>query len=332
MSSQPIWPLKISQPLISNDASCDPTGMIPFSYVTRSNDLRFHWLEFSQRPFRQPFFDLEVQFYWLTDRKVCETGSDTLIDLAKRIEPVPPKLFIFHMSRCGSTLMSKMAGMLPKNIVISEAEVLSGLLRHEHGHPGDGLPLFTSTIAAMGQRALGCEESLIIKFPSWATLALPIINKVYSHVPKIFLYREPTEVLVSNMKDPGQGWIWSPELVGNSLEHMSENSSALLNCAEALKLTCEAFINNYDENNCFIVNYNQLSDEVIAKVFQSSGLGFSSGELAEMFKARDSDSKRGGPFKPDSATKRQSATPAIQRVAEAVLANVYEQLEALRRF
>jgi hypothetical protein len=59
-------------------------------------------------------------------------------------------------------------------------------------------------LSTLGQPRRGSEEHLFIKFEAWHVLMLPIIRKAFPEVPWIFLYRDPVDVLVSQMEQPGQ--------------------------------------------------------------------------------------------------------------------------------
>src|SRR6266542_3419017 len=79
-----------------------------------------------------------------------------------------PSGFIFHMSRCGSTLISQMLAALPQNIVISEAGPIDSLLRtnfHDPSFADDRRPIwFAWVVSALGQRRSGQEQHFFIKF------------------------------------------------------------------------------------------------------------------------------------------------------------------------
>ena len=52
-----------------------------------------------------------------------------LEELNERSAGLAPSLFLFHVSRCGSTLISQMLAALPQNVVISEAGPMDAILR-----------------------------------------------------------------------------------------------------------------------------------------------------------------------------------------------------------
>ena len=54
---------------------------------------------------------------------------DVLLEWQEQSPGLPPSGFIFHMSRCGSTLAARMLAASPRNIVLSEADPIDYVLR-----------------------------------------------------------------------------------------------------------------------------------------------------------------------------------------------------------
>src|SRR4029077_6493953 len=118
-----------------------------------------------------------------------------------------PSGFIFHMSRCGSTLVSQMLAALPSNIVVSEASpidtvVQAGRWRRDLSEDRQARWL-PPIIGALGQKRTGSEQHYFIKLDCWHTLALPLFRRAFPAVPWVFLYRDPVEVLASQVSQPG---------------------------------------------------------------------------------------------------------------------------------
>ncbi len=55
-------------------------------------------------------------------------------------------------------------------------------------------------LSALGQRRNGDEKKFFVKFDSWHTINLPLIRRAFPDVPWIFLYRDPLEVMVSQLR------------------------------------------------------------------------------------------------------------------------------------
>ncbi|MBO9558807.1 MAG: hypothetical protein J7515_09500, partial [Caulobacter sp.] len=93
------------------------------------------WLHFSDISPNAPFFDDAVQ----------EAGFrpfNRLMRIATPLEAFPgdtrlraPTGLVFHMSRCGSTLVSQMLGAAPGHVSIAEASPFDAVLRHDFADP-----------------------------------------------------------------------------------------------------------------------------------------------------------------------------------------------------
>ena len=92
------------------------------------------WADLSQERFVEPFFDQAVA-RWASGpraRPLVRTGLEALVILYT--EPsLEPAGMIFHLSRCGSPLVSRLLGTLPGTVVIAEPSPLNALLGLDPG-------------------------------------------------------------------------------------------------------------------------------------------------------------------------------------------------------
>src|ERR1700729_4602893 len=87
------------------------------------------WADLSAERFDEPFFGQRVA-WWATGpgaRPLVRTGLDAFLALDS--EPsLDPAGMIFPLSRCGSTLVSRLLGALPGVVVVAEPSPLNALL------------------------------------------------------------------------------------------------------------------------------------------------------------------------------------------------------------
>ena len=119
-----------------------------------------------------------------------ETSIDELGRSAARHPGLPPAGFIFHLSRCGSTLVSQMLAALPQHLVVSEAAPIDTVLQSAQPE------WLQWIVGALGQPRNDGQRRMFVKFDAWATRHLSVIRQAFPTVPWIFLYRDPVEVLV----------------------------------------------------------------------------------------------------------------------------------------
>jgi hypothetical protein len=266
--------------------------------------------------------------------------SQTPIEVLKEWQQLQPGLsptgFIFHMSRCGSTLVSQMLTAVPTNVVISEARPIDGTLRAQNAATENAdeqrINWLRWMVSALGQRRLGGEDNFFIKFDAWNMLDLPLICRAFPQVPWIFLYRDPVEVLVSHMNQRGPHMI--PGVLAPGLFGMDQEAAFSLRpedyCAKVLASICSAALQHRREGGC-LVNYRQLPDVVTQSLLSYFGLHYSEEEIATVRTASKHDSKNfAANFQDDSQQKREKASEAIRDAADKWLYPIYEELEAAR--
>lgn len=316
-----------------------PDGWLPIRASWQGAELYVHWAYFGERPLRDPFFEGDVRtclFAPFNRLFRYVTPIETLAAWLKTRPHLEPSGFIFHMSRCGSTLVSQMLAALPSNIVVSEASpidtvVQAGRWRPDLGEDRQALWLH-SIIGALGQKRSGNEQHYFVKLDCWHTLALPLFRRAFPAVPWVFLYRDPIEVLVSQLRMPGTQMIpggVGPNLYG--IERSYGPGSAEDYYAQVLAKVTEPAVASYSAGGGLLVNYRQLPDALFTAILPHFGVPSGEADRAAMTQAARYDAKSPGfEFAPDSGAKQRVATPVARAAAERWLGDLYRRLEALR--
>jgi hypothetical protein len=248
-----------------------------------------------------------------------------------------PSGFIFHMSRCGSTLVSRMLAELPENVVISEAGPLDRLARAVSIPEALRMEWLRWMVSALGQKRSGRETGYFVKFDSPTVLALPLIRRAFPSVPWIFLYRNPEEVLVSHLRQPAPAmsvgvvtdlsldvsWIDAPikEVVSMAPAEYA---------ARAIGRICECAVRGRDERG-MLVNYAQLPEAAWGSIARWFGVGFSADEVARMQQVALLDVKRPRRrFEADGESKRLEVSDAARAAAARWIFPHFDELERIR--
>ena len=116
--------------LRTNAAQLD--GWVPIQIKWQQPRALVEWCYAGARPLTEPFFDQTIQTLMQQPFNLLFRHQTSIETLAERYEIKPglkPTGFIFHMSRCGSTLVSQMLAALPRTIVVSEASPVDAILR-----------------------------------------------------------------------------------------------------------------------------------------------------------------------------------------------------------
>src|SRR5271168_192785 len=125
-----------------------------------------YWADLSAERFVEPFFD-QTLVRWASGpcaRPVAQTGLEALVALDG--EPsLEPAGMICHLSRCGSTVVSRLLGTLPGVVVLAEPAPLNALLGLNADRI-DGAALVEAVrllVRALGRCRHGDEQRLVLK-------------------------------------------------------------------------------------------------------------------------------------------------------------------------
>ncbi|HEX8072288.1 MAG TPA: hypothetical protein VF546_20250 [Pyrinomonadaceae bacterium] len=255
-----------------------------------------------------------------------------------------PAGFIFHLSRCGSTVVSRMLAALPRHVVVSEPSVLDGVLRAPFKHPHvtlhDLAAWLRALVGALGRPRSADEQRFFVKFDGWQAVCLPFVRRVFPEVPCLFVYREPVEVMASQLRSPAR-WVTPgflpPHLLG--LDFYEQYTLAPADyCARVLAVICRAALaetearpDGSDAALFRLVNHRQLPAVVTDELLHFFRLTTTDAERDAMrattkFHAKEPARR----YTDDSAAKRRAAGEDVQQAAARWINPLYEQLEARR--
>jgi hypothetical protein len=207
-----------------------------------------------------------------------------------------PAGFIFHMSRCGSTLISQTLGALSSTIVLSEPQPLDAILRLRAATPTVSeetlVGWLRAMISALGQPR-DAEQRFFVKFNAWHVRELPLIARAFPGVPWIFIFREPRDVVRSQQRSPGAEFIagsMNPALLGldaGDLHALSPDEYGI----RALAGFCEAALRGEDIGCGAFVDYAELPGATLSAVPAFFGISPTPVETARMRDATQRDAK-----------------------------------------
>jgi hypothetical protein len=226
--------------------------------------------------------------------------------------------FIFHISRCGSTLAAQMLAQNNRFFVLSEPMMINAIL-------DPALPLteidrgklLTATIAALVSCAPVSCEYTFIKFRSWNSLFLHYILKEFPTVKWIFIHRYGLEVLSSVLEKP-PGWLRSKVSYANYLAPFLQSTAQEIKemqkdefIARILGAFCRIAQEAQSENGLY-VDYVHLKHHFFDTIMNHWGIELSEAEKMTMMAVSNlysKDAKKQQSFVSDSAEKKLKASP-----------------------
>ena len=179
-----------------------------------SDSPQVDWAHFGELRLVDPFFEQSIGAALRPPATLLFRHRCTLDRLEAEFGAIAPQLppagFVFHLSRCGSTLLAQVLAASPRHRVLSEAPPIDQLLAHD---AAAGLPRprriarLRALINAFARRRFPEERRLFIKWDVWHTLHLDIIQEAFPDTPWIYLHRDPVEILVSQRRQRGNQFL-----------------------------------------------------------------------------------------------------------------------------
>ena len=278
-------------------------GWIPVSVQNTPDGLSFTWIFIGVNRYAEPFFHdtLSVARHFKENKtypgRVTTLGQ--LLDFAERTNHVAPTAFIFHVSRCGSTLMSQALAAGEENIVLSEVPLLDALLRlpfQEESVTSDELDqALMAVIHILARKRNPKEKSLFIKTDCWHVFFYEKLRSLFPQTPFIFLYRRPDQVIRSHQKQRGLQSI--PTTLEAGVTGIPHDPSGLADLdgylIKLLEQIFNAFINIQSHDlNTFLINYDEGTAALLDIVEKATGIRFGDDIRATMESRSRFHSKR----------------------------------------
>ena len=175
------------------------------------------------------------------------------------------------------------------------------------------------------------QARLFIKLDCWHTLALPLFQRAFPTTPWVFMYRDPVEVMVSQMRQRGSQMV--PQFVPPSLYGIALKSGVPDEdyCARVLASVCEGALRGHADPPGLMVNYQEMPGALISRILPHFGVAPDEAEQEAMTGAARFDATSTGfEFKPDADEKQRAAGDKVRLAAAAHLNEIYARLEAVR--
>jgi gluconate kinase len=318
-------------------------GWIPCRVHIKEGTPRVDWCHLGGQRFTDPFFDQTLERrlrhpFALLFRH--ETSMEELVERHAARPGLPVRGLVFHMSRCGSTLVAQLLAALPRHIVLSEPGPVDTVLRSHLSVPGvtdaQRVEWLRAVVGALGQRRHPEEQAVFLKLDAWHVLELPLLQRAFPGVPWMFLYRDPVEVMASHQNHRGAHMmpgVLEPAVLGleaGALRDMTLEEYG----ARVLARICEAGLRGYRERQgpARLMDYRQLQTDSMALLTDLFGLEVTGEDTARLREAAERDAKNPVvPFADDTEDKARRVSELSREMAERWIRPIHDALEAERR-
>lgn len=187
-------------------------GWLPVKIITGEEELLCQWMYTGDQPFNEPFFsDTLLRCKQLPENKhgfKVVSSIQMLQEWMPITKTLQPTVFIFHVSRCGSTTLTQLLDLDPANRTLSEVPIFDEILRLPYTHPQSGHAdaiekYFRAALTWYSQPHHENENRLYIKTDSWHLHFYTLLRTWYPDIPFLVITRTPGEVLQSQNRQRG---------------------------------------------------------------------------------------------------------------------------------
>lgn len=310
----------------------------PFSLRWERSGPVIDWRRMGGRRFVEPFFDQSIDKHRKEMRGAnLTTPAEALLELKATLQERPPTGFIFHASRCGSTLVAQMLASLARNIMLSEPAILDSVL---HPKPcgnsaadANQAQFFQAVVGALSRPRRPEEQQCFVKFSSRAIAKMPLIRRAFPDVPWIFLYREPLEILGAYLRFSGDrlppGIADADLIEGDPAEFADMRPEEFW--ARVLAARFSDALKFYQPDKALLMNYAQLPEAVCGEMLRFFAVTYSPEEVAQMRGAAIFSAKAPSrEFLNDSDQKRRTVPESARALVDSLVMPHYRNLESIR--
>lgn len=294
------------------------------------------WGDLGSLRFAEPFFDQTVE-RWAggpAPRLVrTDLAALSALDEAASLDPAA---LIFHMSRCGSTLVSRLLARIPGVLVVAEPKPVNTLMLAGPEALGEDetARLLRLLVRALGRRRFGDERHYVLKLSSWNIARLDLFRRAFPEAKLVWVQRRPVEVMASLAADP-PAWLELRRAPGAAQRLFAIPPAALAEldasgfCARALAALLEAA--QAAAEGALTVDYRELPDAVWSRIAPFLGLALGADERAALaeearYHAKDPARRLFAGDPPE----RRDPPAALRALAQQYLEPLYQTLDSRR--
>lgn len=306
---------------------------IPYNLKLKEGSYTCGWLDMNDKEYTEPFFaETILKCKSFTNNSKAErplSDISILPEWAADVNVIEPTVFIFHISRCGSTLISQALGINDEHIVLAEVPFIDELLRLSDSNcwPGQTDPktILKAAFGLYGQNRNGKKKHLFVKTDSWHIYFLPLLRQLYPDVPFVLLYRKPDEVIRSQQKKRGIQAI--PGLISDHILGISstEEFNLDMHMAGVISSFLTSFIRIAQEDKLTLpVNYNEGVENIVKRIAEFTGIELNGEDLYQIRQRSRFDAKE-----PDKVFAEETLVAAVPDYLQPAF-ELYDEMEKLR--
>lgn len=308
---------------------------LPAGLATDGAQVVVEWAHFAGAPLDDPFFEFplrKARHHPVSRLLAWTTPLEYLAAAGEESAAVLDGL-VFHMSRCGSTLVAQALGAMPGHLVLSEPAPFDELLQFCAARADIPLEtriaLLRGMAAALASERGGPVRRRFLKTDCWHAGALPLLRAAFPEAPWTFLYRDPVEVLMSHERMPGGQTLPGPHA---ALVGITDPAAlpGLEFAARVLAATCHRAADHAGIGGGMLIDYAELPKAFVTRILPHFGIVPDAADKDCIAAALRRDAKQPRqPFDPVERPPRQRASAAVIAASDKHLAPAVARLRKL---
>jgi hypothetical protein len=316
---------------------------LPVGFNFRFSTTPVAWLHFDQQALQEPlFFQSMAKFKTIIpplEGRMSALGE--IRERAQRLRGVAPAGVIFHVGRCGSTLIANILRLGQNTVVLSEAEPIVSLLGPDPRIPdisllgGASAELLRDVLTLYAHDGEELRYRIVIKCHALNLLHIRHVRSIWPSTPCVIVIRDPLEIMVSMLsRPPGfMSFLQHPFLASRLYgwdETEVRGMDAEEYCGRVLGRYFEAALEVADSTP--VIDYENLDAARICRIADCFNVDVPSPDssaLLQIMSAYSKDPRRTRQFSSDREEKRANSTLVIQNTVERWLAEPYLRLRSL---
>ncbi|WP_312564418.1 sulfotransferase family protein [Diaphorobacter sp.] len=300
---------------------------LPRSYHVRTQRLAWCLPDGAPtEPFHDEYLSRCRQSSALTQLVAPKTSLKALAACAQRLPRAEPAGFIFHLSRCGSTLLSGCLSELDGAAVFSESPVLTEVLLDPALSPQEKRAHVRCLIDLKASLFPG--RRVVVKWNAWDIFHAQLLRSAYPAVPVVALVRDPVEILASHQAQVGRHMSGDPTLATVAPVFVASQAGSLLDHRiRVLEGLMQGMLALQPEPGVTCLDYRQLNGGTVRQVAAMFGLPCGAEGQRRIAQRMQCNAKLPGiRFEPDGVRKSAVFDAVTVRAIAQRLAGRYQRL------
>jgi hypothetical protein len=329
IARDPLGLWRLATPPTLHDAP-PPGDWLPTALAEQPNGaLRVEWCHFAGARLDDPFFAVSIL---AAQARPFNRAFRIATPLTAASGGRRPDGLVFHQSRCGSTVLARMLGALPRATAFSEPAPVDAVVHLAATgwlDEDEAVEALRAIVGACGRRAAAEGGPLFVKLDAWHSLSLPLFRAAFPGTPWLFLFREPVEILVSQIRSRGHQTV--PQLMDPAHFGVAREDAAPGEdyCARVLARIGDAALGHAAIGGGLFVDYADFPDAVADRIMPHFALPADDASRRAIAAAAMRDAKSPEQvFAADAEGKGAEAGEAVREAADRHMRPVYDALRA----